>query len=121
MPVLSQSFDTIPSVEAPWNRFCAADPTIREVIRDRRFPHDFVRIRRPWGHAPRYGGEGAILMGDAAHPVSPAGGQGANMSVANATVLAELALRPRAGAVKRSQRPGVSARTGAIVVAPAKK
>jgi 2-polyprenyl-6-methoxyphenol hydroxylase-like FAD-dependent oxidoreductase len=91
VPVLSQSFDAIPSVEAPWNRFCAADPTIREVIRHRRFPHDFVRIRRPWGHAPRYGGEGALLLGDAAHPVSPAGGQGANMSVADATVLAELA------------------------------
>jgi len=92
VPVLSRTFDAIPSVEAPWNRFCAADPTIREVIRDRQFPHDFVRIRRPWGHAPRYGGEGAILMGDAAHPVSPAGGQGANMSVADACVLAELAL-----------------------------
>jgi 2-polyprenyl-6-methoxyphenol hydroxylase-like FAD-dependent oxidoreductase len=92
VPVLSRSFDAIPSVEASWNRFCAADPTIREVVQDRRFPHDFVRIRRPWGHAPRYGGEGAILMGDAAHPVSPAGGQGANMSVADACVLAELAL-----------------------------
>lgn len=37
--------------------------------------------------------EGAILIGDAAHPVSPAGGQGANMSVADACVLAELAPR----------------------------
>jgi 2-polyprenyl-6-methoxyphenol hydroxylase-like FAD-dependent oxidoreductase len=69
------------------------DPVIKDVIRDRRFPQDFVRIRRPWGHAPRYGTEGAILIGDAAHPVSPAGGQGANMSVADACVLAELALR----------------------------
>jgi 2-polyprenyl-6-methoxyphenol hydroxylase-like FAD-dependent oxidoreductase len=31
-------------------------------------------------------------MGDAAHPVSPAGGQGANMSVADARALAETVL-----------------------------
>ena len=93
VPLLSRVFDATPSVEASWSRFCAADPTVREVIRDRRLPHDFVRVRRPWGHAPRYGREGAFLIGDAAHPVSPAGGQGANMSVADACVLAELALR----------------------------
>src|SRR5206468_3185926 len=34
----------------------------------------------------------AVVMGDAAHPVSPAGGQGANMSIADARALAELAL-----------------------------
>lgn len=108
VPVLSRTFDAIPSVEASWNRFCAVDPTVRGVIRDRQFPHDFVRIRRPWGHAPRYGGEGAILMGDAAHPVSPAGGQGANMSVADARVLAELALgnhRDLLAEYERRRRP----------------
>jgi 2-polyprenyl-6-methoxyphenol hydroxylase-like FAD-dependent oxidoreductase len=31
-------------------------------------------------------------MGDAAHPVSPAGGQGANMSIADGRAIAELAL-----------------------------
>ena len=31
-------------------------------------------------------------MGDAAHPVSPAGGQGANMSIADARALAEIAV-----------------------------
>ncbi|MGQ0835058.1 MAG: FAD-dependent oxidoreductase [Gammaproteobacteria bacterium] len=108
VPVLSRTFDAIPSVESSWNRFCVADPTVREVIRDRRFPQDFVRIRRPWGHAPRYGGEGAVLMGDAAHPVSPAGGQGANMSIADACVLAELALgnhRNLLGEYERRRRP----------------
>ncbi len=93
VPVLSRTFDAIPSVEAAWSRFCGVDPTIREVIRDRQFPHDFVRIRRPWGHAPRYGGDGAILIGDAAHPVSPAGGQGANMSVADARRAGRAGLR----------------------------
>lgn len=44
------------------------------------------------GHVPRYGVDGAILIGDAAHPVTPVGGQGANMSVADACVPAKLAL-----------------------------
>jgi len=93
VPVRSKIFNANPHVEESWNQLCSMDPVIKDVIRDRRFPQDFVRIRRPWGHAPRYGTEGAILIGDAAHPVSPAGGQGANMSVADACVLAELALR----------------------------
>ncbi len=93
VPVRSKIFDANPRVEESWNQLCSIDPVIKDVIRDRRFPQDFVCIRRPWGHAPRYGTEGAILIGDAAHPVSPAGGQGANMSVADACVLAELALR----------------------------
>jgi len=91
--VRSKIFDANPCVEESWNQLCSMDPVIKDVIRDRRFPQDFVRIRRPWGHAARYGTEGAILIGDAAHPVSPAGGQGANMSVADACVVAELALR----------------------------
>jgi 2-polyprenyl-6-methoxyphenol hydroxylase-like FAD-dependent oxidoreductase len=108
VPVVPQTFDAIPSVEASWSRFCTANPAVREVIRGRRFPHDFVRIRRPWGHAPRYGGEGALLMGDAAHPVSPAAGQGANMSIADARVLAELALgnhRDLLAEYERRRRP----------------
>ncbi len=56
------------------------------------FPHGFTRIRRPWGHAERYGVEGAVLLGDAIHPVTPAGGQGANMAIADAVALARLIL-----------------------------
>ena len=55
------------------------------------FPGGWVPIRRPFGHAARYVADGAALLGDAAHPVTPAGGQGANMSVADALVLAEVA------------------------------
>lgn len=55
------------------------------------FPDGFVRIQRPFGHASRYVADGAALLGDAAHPVTPIGGQGANMSVADALVLAEVA------------------------------
>jgi 2-polyprenyl-6-methoxyphenol hydroxylase-like FAD-dependent oxidoreductase len=93
VPVRSKIFNANPNVTESWNRLCSIDAVIHDVIRERRFPQDFVWIRRPWGHAPRYGTEGAILIGDAAHPVSPAGGQGANMSVADACVLAELVLR----------------------------
>ena len=56
------------------------------------FPNGFKRIRREWGHAESYGAPGAVLLGDALHPVSPAGGQGANMAVADAAVLARLIL-----------------------------
>jgi len=93
VPVRPKIFNANPNVTESWNQLCSIDAVIHEVIRDRKFPQDLVRIRRPWGHAPRYGTEGAVLIGDAAHPVSPAGGQGANMSVADACVLAELALR----------------------------
>jgi len=63
------------------------------------FPKSFTRIRREWGHADRYGAPGAVLLGDAAHPVSPAGGQGANMAVADAVVLAKLILAREANLV----------------------
>lgn len=102
--VRSAIFDHSPSVEDAWKRFCSADAAIKEVIKDRQFPQEFMRIRRPWGHAPRYGVKGAILMGDAAHPVSPAGGQGANMSVADACVLAGIALRNHPNLLEEYER-----------------
>lgn len=80
-------------VERAWQRFLSLDERIALVAAGRRFPADFTRVRRPWGHARRYGAAGAILIGDAAHPVSPAGGQGANMSVADADALAKILLR----------------------------
>ena len=74
-----------------WERFCARDTSLQELVQARPFPKDFVRIRRLWGHVQQYGRDGAILMGDAAHPVSPAGGQGTNMSIADARALADAA------------------------------
>jgi 2-polyprenyl-6-methoxyphenol hydroxylase-like FAD-dependent oxidoreductase len=76
-----------------WERFLSSDAALREVVGARRFPSDFTRVGRAFGHARRYGGRGAVLLGDAVHPVSPAGGQGANMSVADAVALAEALLR----------------------------
>ena len=96
--------DSSDSVEAPWNRFCSQDAAIQEVVGHRKFPRDFVSIRRGWGHVPRYGVEGAVLIGDAAHPVTPVGGQGANMSVADACVLAQLALAGETNLVEEFER-----------------
>lgn len=55
------------------------------------YPRDFTRVRRPFGHARRYVADGAALIGDAIHPMTPAGGQGANASIADAMALAEIA------------------------------
>jgi 2-polyprenyl-6-methoxyphenol hydroxylase-like FAD-dependent oxidoreductase len=66
-------------------------PRYADFIQSFRFPEELAYVRRPFGHVPLYVGDGAVLLGDAAHPVTPVGGQGANMSVADAMVLAEVA------------------------------
>jgi 2-polyprenyl-6-methoxyphenol hydroxylase-like FAD-dependent oxidoreductase len=86
-----------PRAPEGWERFLERDPLLRAIVGPRRFPGDFTRVRRPWGHAPRYGAPGALVLGDAAHPVSPAGGQGASAAVADARAVASLALA-RSGA-----------------------
>jgi 2-polyprenyl-6-methoxyphenol hydroxylase-like FAD-dependent oxidoreductase len=74
-----------------WNAL-AGLTTQAEFLRSQlRFSEDFVRIRRPYGHAPRYVADGAAILGDAAHPVSPAGGQGANAAIWDALSLADVA------------------------------
>lgn len=55
VPVRSKIFDANAEVEKSWNQLCSMDAVMHDVIRDRKFPRDFVPIRRPWGHAPRYG------------------------------------------------------------------
>src|SRR6185369_6093734 len=81
-----------PRAPGDWERFLDRDPVLRSVVGARRFPDDFARVRRPWGHAPSYGRPGALILGDAAHPVSPAGGQGASAAVGDARAIADLAL-----------------------------
>lgn len=53
--------------------------------------HDDKRIARPFGHAQSYVADGAALIGDAIHPMTPAGGQGANASIWDALALANVA------------------------------
>lgn len=76
-----------------WKKFCELNPGAAELAAGRKFFADFTRIRRPFGHASSYSAPGVLILGDAAHPVSPVGGQGASMSVADAFVLAQEALR----------------------------
>ena len=118
--VHGRDFAANPAVSESWAAFRATHPVIGELVGSRKFPEDFAHVRRPCGHARRYGAPGALLMGDAAHSVSPAGGQGANMSIADARVLAELLLnnspqvleeyeRRRRPANERSMRPTLGA------------
>jgi 2-polyprenyl-6-methoxyphenol hydroxylase-like FAD-dependent oxidoreductase len=60
----------------------------------RRFPQDLFRVRTGFGLATHFGAPGVFLMGDAAHPVTPAGGQGANLSIHDAVALAEILTTP---------------------------
>jgi len=90
VPVRPRLLDDLPRAQAAWQALVGSEPNLASIMSDRKFPLDFQRVRRPWGHASRYGAPGALLMGDAAHPVSPAGGQGANMSVADGRAIAEL-------------------------------
>jgi 2-polyprenyl-6-methoxyphenol hydroxylase-like FAD-dependent oxidoreductase len=62
--------------------------SLREQVE---FPRDFRRVARPFGHVGSYVANGAALIGDAAHPMTPAGGQGANASIWDAFALAEAA------------------------------
>ena len=68
-------------------------PLGREIEKNDSFPKDFTIFKRPFGQAPRYVADGAAILGDAAHPVTPAGGQGANGSVADAAALGKIALQ----------------------------
>jgi 2-polyprenyl-6-methoxyphenol hydroxylase-like FAD-dependent oxidoreductase len=72
--------------------FATQEPTLEELLGPRTFPEGFTRFRIAWSRTPRFGMPGALLLGDAAHPVTPAGGQGANLSVADALVIAQAAL-----------------------------
>lgn len=88
---------------ATWEQHFAGDPgqfwesvgsltPLADALRENlEFPRDFTRIRRPYGHASTYVADSAALIGDAAHPMSPVGGQGANAAIWDAIALAEVA------------------------------
>ena len=108
IPARPRVFDDIPRSQAAWQEFIAEEASLTALVGQRKFPEDFMRVRRAWGHAPRYGAAGALIMGDAAHPVSPAGGQGANASIADGRAIAELILageRDLLAAYERRRRP----------------
>ncbi len=77
--------------EAFWAELSRLTPIAAALREQLKFPESFRRVERPYGHAPHYVADGAAIMGDAAHPMSPAGGQGANASIWDALALAEVA------------------------------
>lgn len=92
IPVRPRLFDEPGALDRALDDFRRSDPEVAEFLGTRRFPEEFTRFRLTWGHAESYGGGGVILIGDAAHPVTPAGGQGANAAIADARALAALAI-----------------------------
>ena len=104
VPVRHEALEHPRRLKARWRALVASHPLVAEVAGDRAFAEDFAHVRRAWGHARRYGAAGAMLIGDAAHPVSPAGGQGANMSVADAAALADVLVRLPSDALAEYER-----------------
>jgi 2-polyprenyl-6-methoxyphenol hydroxylase-like FAD-dependent oxidoreductase len=77
--------------EVFWRALEQVTPMAHAVHEQLEFPRDFRRVARPFGHAESYVGDGAALIGDAAHPMTPVGGQGANASIWDALALADVA------------------------------
>ena len=74
--------------ETFWNELDRVTPMAGAMRAQLEFPRDFTRVTRPFGHAHSYSAHGAVLIGDAAHPMTPAGGQGANAAIWDALALA---------------------------------
>jgi 2-polyprenyl-6-methoxyphenol hydroxylase-like FAD-dependent oxidoreductase len=77
--------------EVFWSALERVTPMAGSLREQIEFPRDFRRVARPFGHARSYVAHGAALIGDAAHPMTPAGGQGANASIWDALALADVA------------------------------
>jgi 2-polyprenyl-6-methoxyphenol hydroxylase-like FAD-dependent oxidoreductase len=89
----SRLFENPAELQRALDEFLDTDPRLKELVGPRRFPGELLHVRLAWGHAVCYGTHGAVLIGDAAHAVTPAGGQGANMAIADARVLADVFLK----------------------------
>lgn len=77
--------------DAFWSALERVTPWAGSLREQIEFPRDFRRVARPFGHAGSYVAHGAALIGDAVHPMTPAGGQGANASIWDALALADVA------------------------------
>lgn len=113
--VRPRAFEDEASLRGALAEFAGQDPRLKQILGKRVFPRDFVRVQLKFGNSPAYVHPGAALIGDAAHPVTPAGGQGANLAIADARSLADALLagtdplladynRIRRGAATRSLR-----------------
>jgi len=79
------------SPESFWSALDRVTPLAGSLREQIEFPRDFRHVARPFGHVESYVANGAALIGDAAHPMTPAGGQGANASIWDAFALADVA------------------------------
>ena len=104
IPIWREAFRNARWLQGRIHAFSVQDPLLNELIGSRPYPAGFTRFRLAWGRTPRFGVAGALLMGDAAHPVTPAGGQGANASIADALVIAEAALERPSGLLAEYKR-----------------
>jgi 2-polyprenyl-6-methoxyphenol hydroxylase-like FAD-dependent oxidoreductase len=91
--VRPRAFGDEASLRGALAEFAGQDPRLKQILGKRVFPRDFVRVQLKFGNSPTYVHPGAALIGDAAHPVTPAGGQGANLAIADARCLADAILR----------------------------
>lgn len=78
------------SPEVFWSALERVTPMAGSLREQLEFPRDFRRVARPFGHAASYVANGAALIDDSAHPMTPAGGQGANASIWDALALADV-------------------------------
>ena len=91
--VRPRAFEDEATLRGNLAEFAGQDPRLKLVLGQRVFPRDFVRVQLKFGNCPTFVHPGAALIGDAAHPVTPAGGQGANLAIADARCLADAILR----------------------------
>jgi monooxygenase len=77
--------------ESFWRSLDRVTPLASSLREQLEYPTAFKRVARPFGHATAYVAHGAALIGDAVHPMTPAGGQGANASIWDALALADVA------------------------------
>lgn len=89
VPVWPDRFHNPTRLQIAFRDFVAQDPLLGDIVGTRSYPGGLMHFHIAWGWKPCFGTTGALLLGDAAHPVTPAGGQGANSAVADAVAIAE--------------------------------
>jgi 2-polyprenyl-6-methoxyphenol hydroxylase-like FAD-dependent oxidoreductase len=86
-PRAAPPFSTLEEFGRCWGDFGSPGAEAIAAVRDlRTLLHDDLED----GLAPRFFGPGAVLLGDAAHPVTPNMGQGAGLAIEDACCLANL-------------------------------
>ena len=110
------------SPEVFWRDTAALTPLAGAMRQAVQFPEGFTLVHRPYGHAADYARNGAAIMGDAAHPVSPVGGQGANAAIWDGLALADALVAASANPdldAYRRRRYGANARSVALTAGAA--